>query len=713
MTNKQPLTNAASVAGVILVALPLVIMPDAGRPGYYLKLFVLLSGLVVLAAIAFRRGAQPLFHPWFLPAAAFLIVNALSITQSVNRVASVVVLSHRFSLLAAIFLIATLIQKSQMNRLIALLGATSSVTALIGIAQYAGWFGLDIPSAGMPSSTFGYRNFAAAFTIAAIPFVAAEVVRKGRSRAGLVWSTVLFLNGAFLITTRTRAAWGACALSAVIGVSLYLWKRRSADVVSTDKHLEPLAMLFGAVLLAVSFSVIVPPAKYGNGFVNQFSEKTTVIGTIGSVFAPGADKDRYIIWQHTIDMITTSPVLGVGVGNWQYVYPSFDQGDVIWRGATPIRPHNDYLWIASETGAIGLLLFVCVIVLTTLTGIRSLRDIRENLAFYQVLAACASLTAIAFHSLFSFPLERIPVTFIAALSIAILIKYDTWSQPVHLSSPLQSTVWGGLAFVLISGGAISWRAFESDRLAYRQSLAVARQDWVGGERLGTEALAKGVFDPQVLLLRGLSRHMMGQFDSAIGDQRKCLDYHPHFVNAVNNLGMSLNAAGHFDEAIEVLDRINTLDPDHIEGHLNRARAYIGKSRPDAAAREFEIAIEKAPKRQDILFEAVKFHERSGISHNATALLEAGLLRIPGQFSLHYRLGVISQKQGNLEAAAKHFEKVLVLNRSYVPVRYNLGELHLALGDTLRAVREYESFIRNWTGPKQATVAVGNKLRSLR
>jgi tetratricopeptide (TPR) repeat protein len=177
--------------------------------------------------------------------------------------------------------------------------------------------------------------------------------------------------------------------------------------------------------------------------------------------------------------------------------------------------------------------------------------------------------------------------------------------------------------------------------------------------------------------------------------------------------MSLNGAGRYDEAIDVLDRISTLDPDHIEGHLNRARAYIGKALPNAAASEFEMAIEKAPQRQEILLEAVKFHEQSGTLLKATVLLETGLLRIPGQWSLHYRLGVISQKQGNLEAAAKHFEKVLVLNRSYVPVRYNLGELHLALGDTLRAVREYEAFIMNWTGPKQAAVAVMNKLSSLR
>jgi len=451
----------------------------------------------------------------------------------------------------------------------------------------------------------------------------------------------------------------------------------------------------------------------GSGFASQSSEKTTVAGTIGSAFSPGADKNRYTMWQHTIDMVTASPVLGVGVGNWQYVYPSFDRGDVTWKGATPLRPHNDYLWIVSETGVIGFILFICVIVLTALTGFRSLRDTREHAEIFQALGACASLTAIAFHSLFSFPLELIPATFLAVFSISILIKQDTLSRPIHLPRAIQSTVWGGLALVLVLGGAIAWRASESDRLAYRQSLAVGRQDWVSGDRLGTAALAQGVFDPQVLLLRGLSRHMMGQFDDAIRDQRKCLDYHPHLVNAVNNLGMSLNAAGRYDEAIVVLDRINTLDPDHIEGHLNRARAYIGKSQPEAAAREFEKAIEKAPKRKDILLEAVKFHEQSGTVHKAAALLEAGLLRIPGQFSLYYRLGVISQKQGKLEAAAKHFERVLALNRSYVPVRYNLGELHLALGDTVRAVQEYESFSRNWTGPKQAAVAVGNKLRSLR
>jgi hypothetical protein len=441
------------------------------------------------------------------------------------------------------------------------------LTSAIGIAQYAGWFGLDLPSSGMPSSTFGYRNFAAGFTIAAIPFVALEIVRRSRLDSRICWSLLLFLNGTFLLATRSRAAWAGCVLSLVVALIAVVWKLRHQNRISALGLRQSSLMISGAVGLALIFSATVPHRMQGAGFDAHSTEKATLSGTIDTTFEPGADKDRFTMWRHTLEMIQASPFSGVGLGNWQYVYPYFDQGDVTWKGATPQRPHNDYLWIAAETGVLGLGIFVWLMISTGALAIRTARRVKDQATFLQILASIASPLAISVHCVFSFPLERIPVTFLGTIGLSILVASDPVPRSRVREGRFPGFVWLIVAVTQLLAATVVWRATKFDRLAYLQSAAVTGSDWVGAIRFGTDALAAGVFDPQVLLLRGLSHHMSGQFDLAIEDQERCLSYHPYFVNAINNLGMSLNAAGRFDDR----SWKSSLSTGHLSGDCSTSR----------------------------------------------------------------------------------------------------------------------------------------------
>lgn len=697
------------VLWVMLVAIPLAVAPESIQPGYYPKLFLLHAGLAVLAGYAILRRAAFLGSPLVLPAALFLLFNAVSISQSVNRVESVVVLSHRLALLSTLLLGTALLDTRHLSRLFAVLGVASAVTAAIGIAQYAGWFGLSLPTSGMPSSTFGYRNFAAAFTVAAIPFVAAEALRTPDARRRALWTAVLFLNGAFLIATRARAAWGACAVSVVVALALVAWRRRREP--RPDLDLRRLFPLAGAVALAIAFSAVVPPRMGGAGYDVHSVEKVTVTGSIAATFEPGSDKNRFTIWGHTLDMIATSPLTGVGLGNWQYVYPDFDRGDVTWKAGSPQRPHNDYLWVAAETGLLGFVAFLWLAVVAALAAFRAVVSAGRDVLLY-VVAAVASLVAVGLHGVFSFPLERIPATFLVALSLAVIALADPATRRLRLPNDAHRFVWPVLLACQLLATVIAWRGVAFDRIAWRQSAAIARQDWDGAIRFGTEALALGVFDPQVLLERGLAQHMAGRFDAAIADQRACLTYHPYFVNAVNNLGMSLNAAGRFDEAIDVLERIGTLDPDHVEAHLNLARSYAGRSQPAEALAELEKAHEKGPKRVDILSELARLYEGAGDLDAAAGAIEKAITLKPERFGLTYRLGVIRQKQGRLADAETLFSRVVAMEPGYVPVQFNLGELHLARGDTAAALAAYGRFVNRWQGAQQVADAVRKRIASL-
>ncbi len=74
---------------------------------------------------------------------------------------------------------------------------------------------------------------------------------------------------------------------------------------------------------------------------------------------------RFDWWQNSIDLIMQKPVLGHGTGSFQAV-----QENLIKDGDTQStdNPHNEYLFLAVQTGLVGLFLFVALLVVQFITS---------------------------------------------------------------------------------------------------------------------------------------------------------------------------------------------------------------------------------------------------------------------------------------------------------------------------------------------------------
>ena len=87
-------------------------------------------------------------------------------------------------------------------------------------------------------------------------------------------------------------------------------------------------------------------------------------GWVGVVFPWGNMLGRFEIWQATIAVLRDYPLTGLGLGGWWSELPSF---------TTVGGPHNAYLQLYSDTGALGLI----ALVLAVIIGIRLLWQIRR------------------------------------------------------------------------------------------------------------------------------------------------------------------------------------------------------------------------------------------------------------------------------------------------------------------------------------------------
>ncbi len=91
------------------------------------------------------------------------------------------------------------------------------------------------------------------------------------------------------------------------------------------------------------------------------------IGTIKTYQSDESSMQRINSWKVAFEMFKERPFVGVGPGNFMYVYSRFDN-----VGGKPRVAHNSYLQLLAEAGCITLAIFIFLL-LSTLWGMRSLR----------------------------------------------------------------------------------------------------------------------------------------------------------------------------------------------------------------------------------------------------------------------------------------------------------------------------------------------------
>ncbi len=126
------------------------------------------------------------------------------------------------------------------------------------------------------------------------------------------------------------------------------------------------------------------------------------------------NEGRLPVWQSTLDIIRAHPVVGAGLGTFEY---SYRQVQSFWVTDTFTHAHNDYLELTAGTGVLGaMLLFVPIIILLILMIRSFITDTRRYRP--AVTLACAGSTlAILIHSVADFNLH-IPAN---ALVFAVIL----------------------------------------------------------------------------------------------------------------------------------------------------------------------------------------------------------------------------------------------------------------------------------------------------
>jgi O-antigen ligase len=240
-----------------------------------------------------------------------------------------------------------------------------AIAVLIGaVTALAQAYGIKMEFASLnraPGGTFGNRNFMAHLTAAGLPLILWCIASAKTNRSASFWTFSLAACTAALVLSRTRAAWLALAVSAVIaGVVI----ARGPPLLEHADARRRVRWALVAVAAAVVLALVLPNSldwRSGSPYLDS------VKGVVD--FRDGSGRGRLAQYANSIKMFNRHPLLGVGPGNWPVVYPKFapvnDPSLVEGTGMTANPwPSSDWVAALSERGfgaSVGLAAFTVLL----------------------------------------------------------------------------------------------------------------------------------------------------------------------------------------------------------------------------------------------------------------------------------------------------------------------------------------------------------------
>ncbi len=414
---------------------------------------------------------------------------------------------------------------------------------------------------------YSHKNLYASFLFLQLVFIiAGQKILAGKWRIAALISLVLGVS--VLLMLRTRAVY----IGALI-VTLVYFVTRFAPIQKLATWKSRLVVTLILVLLANIFFLYLLPHLIQWQLNGRLPE--------GSLLA---DRERLVVWDKTYQILDKNKWFGCGAGNWQFIFPSATLSNM-WRvedmNVTFQRPHNDFLWILSETGIAGLnlfLFFFLSLLIESCVAVKKTALAKASglwPAFFP--AFMAGYFAISF---FDFPAERAEhvswINIIAGISFAFVAQ-QLPEQKMY--TPLKAAFFrpiliAGFLFVTVTG-LLRIRGEFYTKIMYEQRVA-------GNFRMVINAAQNAASfsyctDPTSVPLTwysGNARAATGDYAGALSDFETARKQAPFNRNVLNDLASAYSLMKRNDAAIPLYEEAARISPRFDDPKLNLVAIYL-------------------------------------------------------------------------------------------------------------------------------------------
>lgn len=186
------------------------------------------------------------------------------------------------------------------------------------------------------------------------------------------------------------------------------------------------------------------------------------------------------------------------------------------------------------------------------------------------------------------------------------------------------------------------------------------KDYLDADHWLTRSLEFDRRDPQAWYYLGRTKYSESQFPQAIEAFAECLKLQPHNPQAENNVGLSYEALGRPDQAVQAFENAIAWDTENATKDpgpfIELAHLYLNRNQPEKAVPYLTQSIDISPK-------VSKAHEELGRAYSllhrlpeAQAELEKAVTLEPATASLHCLLGKVYRQESMVPQAQAEFDR---------------------------------------------------------
>ncbi|MBG07583.1 MAG: hypothetical protein CME68_02425 [Halobacteriovoraceae bacterium] len=192
-----------------------------------------------------------------------------------------------------------------------------------------------------------------------------------------------------------------------------------------------------------------------------------------------------------------------------------------------------------------------------------------------------------------------------------------------------------------------------------------------------------------IYFKGLQLFQVGKEESALEKLKTCLDLFPLHADALESIGVIFGRQGHYEKAINYMDRLLEIDKDSVMAHTNKSLYFmkLGKieeaeeEKSQAAVKSFAYYGREAKKKKEK--EDIEKQELENLKKKEDMFLQ--VLSIDENDVLaNFGLGETYFKKKQLQKALTHLKKVLSINSGHSMAYLVLGKVYEGLGQLKEA-----------------------------
>ena len=323
-------------------------------------------------------------------------------------------------------------------------------------------------------------------------------LRKGRKR-WIFWGAALAVMVAAIILNFSRAGIGILIAGSALWLGIFSLRQRSPSRIALVVSF--LLLLFTALLL------------FGGQTLERFHLRNLADAGISTDF-------RWRIFSDVFQLISDSPWVGIGLGNFEDLFAIFRVASYSDRRA--IHPESDWLWLWTELGWVALVLVIIGLVFV----IRKVFPLREGTNQRYRLATLIAALLFALHGLVDVSGHRVGTMFAATFLLGLSLHRPHSFKPSRSVAILFRLI--GLILLVVSG---SWVVAMRGQTLLPGSVGVANAKQLATidnrERNFTETIAVTTtglkwapLDWELYFSRAVAEAELKQTDNALTDFRR-------------------------------------------------------------------------------------------------------------------------------------------------------------------------------------------------